>query len=1047
MSLEAKKHGILHLFAAHRVAANLFMALLLLAGFWALKKLNTQFFPNFEIDVVNIQVGWSGAAAEDVEQSIILPLEESLSSVSEIDTLYSTALQGSAAIRAELREGVDVSQALEDIKQRVDQSISDLPDDADTPQVSRIVRYDDIASVLVTAEGATLDELKPLARQFERELLARGISKIDFKGLPDDELTITVAPETLVSLNTSLSALANQINQTSTDLPAGTAAQEAGARQVRSLNQQRDIEGFKQLVVYNDGEGRQLTLADIADVSVQDADGQLLLFYENNPAILLRLRRSLGEDTLEKAEIINQWLTDTQPTLAPNIRLIPYDERWKPINDRIQLLIKNGLSGLVLVVAVLFLFLNARIATWVTLGIPVSFMAALAVLYLLGGSINMISLFGLIMALGIIVDDAIVVGENTLSQQRKGLSGLDAAVSGAGRMFMPVTASSMTTVAAFLPLLLVGGTIGAILIDIPTVVICVILASLVECFFILPGHLSHSFRSVHSLKPSALRLKIDNAFDRFRDGPFRRFVERSLEFRWATITASFALFAICIGTLVHGQLKFTFFPSVEREEVTANVQFAAGTSSHTTKDFLAHLQATLDQANEALGGEVVKTAYAQLYIAEFDRRSSGITRGNEFGSIKVELTPADSRTISNRTLVAEWKKHIQLVPGIEKFSIDQARSGPGGKAISVKLSGTELDNLKAASLDLQNTISKYAGVFNIDDDLPYGKSQLIYQLTPEAQALGLTLESVGRQLRAAFDGISVQSFYQNGAAIDVRITLPEQERNQLSSISQLPILLPNGNTALLANMVTFSDKRGIDRLQRIDGQLAILVTADVNEDTANANEILASIQAKDINPILAKYGIEASFEGSSKDQRETLGDMQMGVIIALVLIYLILAWIFASYSWPFAILLAIPLGLTGAVLGHLLLDLNLTILSLFGFFGLSGIVINDSIVLVTFYQQLRAEGLSVREAAVEATCQRLRAVLLTTLTTVAGLLPIIFETSTQAQFLIPMAVSIVFGLAYGTLLILLFVPASLTVIESLRGRLGLKPVTSAYLHD
>ncbi|MDO6562677.1 efflux RND transporter permease subunit [Amphritea sp. 1_MG-2023] len=1036
--------NLISLFAEHRVAANLLMMLMILAGIWGLKKLNTQFFPTFELDIITVAVPWSGAAAEDVELSIILPIERELKSVNGIDTLYSTATQGAASIRIELEENSDVAYILDEVKQKID-GITNLPADAEKPIVQQVIRYDNIARLLITSPTANPQELRSLAREYERELLQRGIRKIDFVGLPEEEIAIQIPSSSLHELNLSLSDVAQIINQRSIDLPAGTAAQGDGARQIRSLSQQRDVTGFAQLPLITDTEGRLLRLGDIATLDWRNQDNQTYLSYRGQPAVQLLLRRTESDDTLKAAAIMRTWLEERRPTLPPDIQLIAFDEGYEVIQDRINLLIKNGLSGLVLVIAILFLFLNARVAFWVTIGIPVSFMATLAVLYGIGGSINMISLFGMIMALGIIVDDAIVVGEDTLTHLQMGESGLQAAMGGAHRMLAPVMASSLTTIAAFLPLLLIGGIIGNILIDIPTVVICVILASVVECFLILPGHLHHSLNKAADLRPSATRNKLDSAFNNFKQGQFRRWVEAAIEFRWITITIAFAAFIIAIGLVSSGRIKFNFFPAVEMETLNANIQFTSGSSPQQVDNFLQHLDQTLRQTEQELGGNLIKMALQIHRKTNSSRTSEGASQGDEFGALYVQFTPIDSRTISNSKIINQWRNKIILPAGIEKFTIDLNRSGPPGKSLEVKLVGTDVGKLKAASLAVQDALRQYNGVSNVDDDLPFGKSQLIYQLTPEGKTAGLTLNSVGRQLRASFDGQLVQIFNLGEDEIEVRVVLPDEERDRFSALENLPILLPNGGSAPLANVVKFADKQGLDRLQRIDGQLAIKITTDLDEAVANANEIIADLNAGKLQQITSTYGVQSSFEGRNKNQRETLADMQMGLLIALLLIFIILSWVFSSYSWPFAVMLAIPLGLTGAIAGHLLTGQSLTILSLFGCFGLSGIVINDSIVLITFYQKLRHSGMAVHQAIVEAACQRLRAVLLTSLTTIAGLTPILFETSLQAQFLIPMATSLVFGLAFGTVLILLVVPALLVTLENgkatLKSAMGRQSVT------
>ncbi|MBV0932616.1 efflux RND transporter permease subunit [Marinobacterium weihaiense] len=1018
-------------FARHRVAANLLMLLLLLAGLFGLRNLNTQFFPTFDLDIVTVQVVWSGASAEDVERSILLPVEQELRAVNGIDTLYATASQGMASFRVELEEGTDVDYALTEVRQKIDAIRADLPTDSEEPLVQKVIRYEGISDVILTSDRASLQELRPLAYRLEQALLEQGVRKIDFIGLPEQEIAIQVPPEQLQQLGLTLHDIAGRIRQQSLDLPAGTAARDEGARQIRSLGQQRDAEGFRQLPLLADDQGRLVRVGDIAQVSQRPRDEPVLLSWQGQPAVMLQLKRTESDDTLVAAEILNRWLAETRPTLPEGTRLIAFNESWQLINDRIQLLIKNGVSGLILVVLILFLFLNARVAFWVSVGIPVSLMTALAVLWGIGGSINMMSLFAFIMALGIIVDDAIVVGEDTLTHVQRGEPGLQAAIGGATRMAAPVVASSLTTIAAFLPLLLVGGIIGNILIDIPTVVICVILASLLECLLILPGHLSHSLRSVQDLRPSALRQRLDAGFERLREQHFRPFVTLALRHRGTTLACALGLLIVGVGLIAGGRLQFTFFPSVDTNTLTANVKFVAGTPATQVDRFLAHLDQTLARTDAALGGGLVKVALRESGMANFPRSSATAFTGEAYGSLYVELIPADSREVRNQTLIEQWRARIQLPAGIEKFSIDLAQAGPPGKPIEIKLTGPDVGTLKQASIALQDTLSRYAGLSNIDDDLPWGRSQLIFSLTPAARAAGLQLETLGQQLRAAFDGLPVQTFYAGRDEIEVRVMLPDARRDHLSTLSSLPIVLPDGRVTPIGNVVEFQPRPGLDSLQRIDGQLALNVSADLDEAQTNADEVIARLQAEALPSLTSRFGVQASFEGKNRDQRETLADMKAGLVLALALIYIILAWVFGAWSWPLVVMLAIPLGLTGAIFGHLLTGQDLTVLSLFGLFGLSGIVINDSIVLVTFYKSLRDKGMAVQAAITEAACQRLRAVLLTSLTTIGGLTPILFETSLQARFLIPMATSIVFGLAYGTLLILVVVPAMLSVLEEL----------------
>ncbi len=1026
--------GPIRLFATHPVAANLLMFLMIIAGLWSLKQLNTQFFPTFELDIVTVQVNWSGAAAEDVERNITIPIEQELKSVNFVKELLSTSNQGISSIRVVVEEDADVGRVADEVKQKVD-GLRNLPIDAEQPIIQEIIRYEEIARVLVTSAG-DLEEMRPLVREFERDLLERGIRKVDIAGLPEKEIAIQIPAQQQHDLGMTLNEISAVVAKRSRDLPAGTVGRSDGSRQLRSLSQQRDVEGFEQLPLITQEDGRLVRLGDVATIDERAQDNQAYMSYQGRPAIELTLKRTENDDTLTAAEVMKQWLSDVRPTLPEGVELTVYAERWRFLQDRINLLLKNGVGGLVLVIFMLFLFLNVKVAFWVTVGIPVSFLATWAIMQVIGSSINMISLFGMIMALGIIVDDAIVVGEDALTHFQQGEPGSQASIGGARRMLAPVVASSLTTIAAFLPLTIIGGYIGNILIDIPTVVICVIIASLVECFLILPGHLHHSLKRHDRIQPGKLRIRLDAAFNHFKDHQFRRLITLAVRFRWITLSCALACLIVAIGLVAGGRIKFTFFPLVDGDEFTASVQFTAGTHPRQVDTFLDHLELTLKQTEQELGGELVDAIIQHQRKALFTQDNAIGNSGDEFGALYVQLVNSEKRRVPNETFLRRWREKVQQPAGLERLNIAQRSGGPPGQPIEIKLTGGEVDVLKQASLQLQESLKSYAGVSNVDDDLPYGKEQWIYELTSTGTALGLDLETVGRRLRAAFDGELVQIFHDNDDEIEVRVILPDAERDRLSTLEKLPVQLPNGDSAPIADVVQFRAKRGLDTLKRVDGQLALMVTADVDDKTANANEIIDALRAGPLPELVAQYGIRFSFEGKKADESETLADMRTGGIIALLLIYIILAWVFSSYLWPLTVMAAIPLGLTGAILGHLVMDQALTILSLFGLFGLSGIVINDSIVLITFYRKLRDQGMAPEEAIIEAACQRLRAVLLTSLTTIAGLSPILFETSLQAQFLIPMATAIVFGLAFGTLLILLLVPSLLLMLENLKRMLG-----------
>ena len=1019
------RSSLVGLFARHGVAANLLMAMMILAGVLALNKLNVQFFPSFELDVITVSTVWSGASAEDIETGITIPLEQRLRSVNELKEMSSSSAPGASGLTLEFNEGTDMILALDEVRKQVD-DFTNLPDEAELPRVTKATRFESVARMLISGPRK-LEELRVLARQFERELLARGIDKVELQGLPEEVVQIEVEAEQLQRLGIGFDELARRINNDSQDLPAGLIGENDGTREIRSKNQRRSPMQFEDLNVVTD-EATRINLGDIAHVERRIKTGTPFITIGDRAAVVLIMRRSENGDSLKSAEILQQWVDETRPSLPPNIEIQLFNQRWELIKDRILLLLKNGAGGLALVLLILYVFLSARVAFWVAVGIPVSFMATLAVLYLVGGSINMISLFALIMALGIIVDDAIVVGEDAQAHYEMGEDPLKASEGGAQRMLAPVMASSLTTIAAFLPLMLIDGRMGNIMVAIPIVIICVIIASLIESFLILPGHLRHAFVNMHHKPPTGIKAALNNGFDRFRENVFRPFVRLAIEFRWTTIASSIGFFVLAAGLIMGGRTGWVFFPSPESTTVYANVRFVAGTAQETVDRFLLDVEEALINTMDSYDETLVSSYYTIHASSTGEGRA---IRGERNGSIYVELLSSEYRQATNRDFINNWESRIKLPTGIDSFKISSRRVGPSRRDLNIRLTGPTPQDLKLAALELAEALSNVAGVSAIDDDLPYGREQLIYSLNPAGEALGLSINDLGRQLRAAFDGIVIQRFQEDADEVEVRLQLPQQEQRQLSSLYQFPVKLPSGEFVPLESIASWKSNQGFESLRHFNGRLSVDVTADVDADVNNTAEVVNDLRQSTLPALASQYGIQYSIEGRSASQREAFADMKMGAVLALILMYLVLSWVFSSYGWPILVMLCIPLGLTGAVFGHWIMDMNMTILSLFGFFALSGIVVNDSIILVIFYRQVRAKGMAIYQALEEAACQRLRAVLLTSLTTIAGLTPLLFETSRQAQFLIPMAVSIAFGLAFATLLILLVIPAMLSIYEDI----------------
>ncbi|MFP4462496.1 MAG: efflux RND transporter permease subunit [Guyparkeria sp.] len=1034
---EGQPRGILDRFARHRVAPHLVMLLMILGGIFAISRMNIQFFPNFAVDVVTVSVVWSGASAEDVERGITNPLEERLRAVPDVDTMTSTSAQGVSTITLEFLQGTDPVLALNDVREQVD-TFRNFPADAENPRISRAPKFDPVARLLVYGD-VDRDALRHWVDRFERELIDRGIDRVTVNGVPDQQIAIEVPSSSLVALDQSLPQLSDTVDALSRDVPAGEFASADGGRELRAVEQRRRPLEFADLSVISSPEAR-LDLDQIARIIQEPRRDSLLLRHEGMPAAELVLQRAEHGDSLESARALQDWIDEARPDLPEGLQIKAYDQSWQLIRERINLLVTNGAGGLILVLVLLYLFLPGRVAFWVAAGIPAAFLAALAILWLIGGSINMISLFALIMALGVIVDDAIVVGEDADAHFRHGEAPLLASQGAARRMFWPVMASSLTTIAAFMPLLVVGGTIGQILRDIPVVMICVIAASLVEAFLVLPGHLRGAFsgrrdddRSEQRRPGRMARFRdgFDRGFHHFRERYFRPAVRFAIGNRGVTLATAVATLILAVGLLAGGRLGFTFFPTPESQIVYANATFVAGTDREETAAFMDELERSLAETEEELGEKLVQTAITRTggTIGE----ESG-TQGDQLGSMLIELVEPDARETRNAEFIRAWKDNTREPAGMENFSISSRQSGPPGSDLTVRLKGGTTEELKSAAISLTETLKAVPGVVDVTDDLPYGRQQITFKVNAQGRALGLTTADVGNQLRAAYDG-ALSQIYQSGSdEIEVRVLLPREERRHIGSLEDLSIRTGDGAFVPLGQVVELGSQRGFEAIRHAESVRAVEVSAEIDRDVANAENLRSSLQDDALPELASRHGIDFSFEGRQSDQRETMADMTFGLYLGLALMYIVLVWVFSAWTLPLIVMTVIPFGLVGAIFGHWAMGIELTILSLFGLFGLSGIVVNNAIILVAFYRDQLAAGLSVDEALEQAAVKRLRAVMLTSLTTIGGLTPLLFETSLQAQFLIPMATSIAFGLGYSTLLVLFVIPALLSLRESISQR-------------
>ena len=1021
------------LFARHPTAANLLMAAMIVIGLLALGRMNKQFFPDFGIDTVLVTVAWPGAGAEDVDNAIVQAIEPEVRFLDRVKAVISNSQEGHATVRIDFEAGTDMQAALADVDAAIAR-VATLPEDSETPWTRRVVRYENLLRIVLSGD---LPErtLKTWATRMRDGLIRAGVDEVEMVGARDEWILVEADQRSLLALDLPISEISSRIAGASRDIPGGDTGGRMVSR-VRSLGLARTAEEVAAVEVRAFPDGRRLTLGEVAEVTEAWNENQPRVYFNGRPAIELVVKRAATADALATADAASQFLDEFAPTLPPGVAIHLYEAAAELIDQRIDLLVRNGAGGLVIVMIVLFVFLNARTALWVAAGIPAALLAAMALAWALGHAINMVILFGTILAIGLVVDDAIVVAEHAETRARRGDGPLEAAMQGARRMAGPVFSSSLTTIAAFLPLILIGGVIGQIIREIPIIVVLALMASLVECFLVLPGHLRHSLAATAAAaegRASRFRRGFDEGFRRFREGPFRRTVARALVHRYLVLALAVGFFVVSLGIAASGRIGFTFFPSIEPNNIFANLRMVPGTTREETLERLLQIERGARAAAEASGDPGI--LHTSLVVEGVERTQDGPgprQRDDRVGAVVVQLVDSDKRDVRTDAFVQGWRDNIGPVVGADALTIRAATAGPPGREIDVRLAGDSLDDLKAAAGRVKALLASYPGVSAIDDNLAHGSREMQLKVTPAGRAMGFDIGRAGNQIRSALQGDIALRFARGEEEVEVRV----RQREDPGGLGALYLFGPNGAEVPLSAVVTVTPSSSYDVIRRERGRREVSVTAEVDETLTTNNVVLAALRRDGVARIAGDAGLEWRFAGKAEEQAETFADMGVGAAIGLAGMFLVLAWIFGSYSRPVAVLAVVPLGFIGVSFGHFFAGFDLTILSMIGMIGLSGIVINDSIVLIVAIADHEREGKPALQAMEDGACDRLRAVILTSLTTISGLLPLCFETSLQAQFLIPVALTIVAGLATATLLILFVVPAMLAIGQDLRRLAG-----------
>ena len=1032
--MQFKESGFLKFFVEHRTSANIIMILMIVIGLLSIGRLNKQFFPDFDVEVIAVSIEWPGATAEEIDQNIVQLLEPELRPISGVKKVSSKSVEGVGSTQVEFNYGHDMQKGRTDIETAV--SRISFPEKANKPKII-VGEFFDTVTRIVLSGDVSLSLLREKSKKLKEVLLNSGVDKVDIQGLPEEEILIEISQLEAARLKLSFNKIANLIKLETQDVSGGSFAD--GSLRVRTIGEKRLVETFKKLELKNSSSGGRILLDDIAEIKSSVKKGSVLKSIDGNPAVELWVRRSKTSDALEVSENVEKVIDNAKNIIGNVIKVETYNTAAKLIEERISLLVKNGLSGLCIVLAVLFLFLSRNTAIWVALGIPIAFLATFGVMFVSGQSINMISLFGLIMALGIVVDDAIVVGEHSsyLKTKRK-LNSTQAPVVAATRMSMPVISAMLTTVAAFIPLFMVKGVIGEIIAAIPWVVCAVLVASLIECFLVLPAHLAHFDKS--SKEESKFRLWFDQKFNAFQEGIFRRFVKLTFNYRYVTFMVAVGMFIVSVGMMSGGRVLFSFFPTPEADIVIVNYKMHSGSTKSQTARMLENVEKGLNKTSTQFSNSPGLVRFKMSTIGSrtsFSNDSGPNSMGNDIlGSMVVELTTADKRNVRTKEFIKVWKENIENVSGLDKLTIRAPSGGPPGRDLDVRFQGKDLEILKLASNELIKIAETIPGVTSLEDNLEYGVQERILGLTNKGQSLGLSILDIGEQVRSAINGSIISKFPKGDEEVTVRLKLSENE--QLTDmITNLRIISPSGVSFKLKDIIKIDEKLPFASINRKNGFREVTISGDLFPPLMSTSQARQFLMENGLPEIAKKYNVSYRFDGRDLEQKETFADMGTGSIIGLLLIYFILAWVFKSWSRPFSIMIMIPFSFIGAVLGHYLLGLTMSILSMFALLALAGIVVNNSIILVSTIER-RLEDLKnknknkneesvINESIITGVVDRFRPVLLTSLTTIGGLSALMFETSLQAQFLIPMAATIVFGLGITALLVLVIVPAMMGI--------------------
>ncbi len=1027
-------------FASNTVFANIVLLILLLAGALAAGSMVRETFPQFSLDMIQITVLYPGADPEEVEEGICRKIEEAIEGVEGIKQYTTTSREDVGSALLEVKEGYDPDEVLERVRSKID-SISTFPVDAEKPIVNELLIRQE---VVFLALSGPLDErrLKEWSERVKDEIQQLPeVSQVESFGVREYEIAIEVSEERLREYGLSFAQVSAAVRQSNLNLAGGTIRTRGEEIRVRTMGRKYTGKELSSIVLLARPEGEIITLDRLATVKDGFAEDPIHLSLDDERAAMLIVYKTEEEDSLAISEAVREYVRDQQERLPEGSSMKILIDTSDMLQDRINLLVKNGAIGLALVFFLLWVFLDFRLSFWAGMGMPISVAGALAILWGMGETINMISLFGLIMVIGIVVDDAIVVGESIFYHRRQGEPPLKAAVEGVKEVGLPVLAAVTTTIIAFLPLAYVGGIMGKFIQILPVVVIACLLISLVECLILLPAHL-HNLpdpnRENHVRNPIARRI------DRFHQATSRGmewfvarvyapFLRKTLTWRYVSLSVAVGILLITVGLLAGGILKFEVFPDIDGFVMTATAEFPGGTPPEVTRQALLQIQEAARRLNEEVATVSGEPLLKHLYYLVGSSLQEIPVIGPHVGSVQCVLLDSEKRGIHTNDLMVRWEKEIGPLPGIVALTLEGIGGGPPGAPIEIWLQGQKMESILAAADEMKGRLRQFDGTTQVRSDFVPGKNEMRLELKPEARAMGITVDDLARQVYAGYYGEEALRLQRGRDDIRVKVRYTENERSRLSEIERMRIRTARGHEVPLLSVADVRFTPGYATITRTDGYRRVAVSADVDTQKANANEIIGELSRGYFSELEERYpGLRVSVQGEKKKMRESFGSLLVGFPLAVFGMFMIIATMFRSYAQPFVILFTLPFGFIGATWGHLLLGYHISMMSIFGMVALAGVVVNDAIVMIERINENHAEGMSFFQAIQQGGARRFRAVFLTTISTVGGLTPLIMETDMQAQILIPMAISLAAGVAFATTLTLVLVPSMLVILNDLR---------------